>query len=267
MPDTDLITIDRSELPLAKTQGAKVITEHMARIVKRIASADEQRQMAHALIVAANESTLKDCDIDSIMIAAYNAVEIGLPPGKTLGLAYFVPKGGKCQMWIGFKGLSTLAKQNGSLLGLHTNVVLDGEEFKQWTDENGAHFHHVVPIDRPVITHDMIIGAYCVSQMKGGVSEYEWMSIAEIDNCRPKHRTPIWDAHPDQMSCKTVMKRASKTWVLDRRTARAVELDNQYERGEAQTAEIPGDAVEVEAPLSMNDYGGKATGGETDEDR
>lgn len=265
---TDMITLDNT-LPATKTKGAKLIAENIARIVQRITSDDERRQMSHALIVAANESSLADCDPYSIMLAAFNAVELGLRPGKTLGLAYFVPKSKKCQLWIGFRGLTTLAKQNGSLLGLHTNVVLEGEEFRQWTDENGPHFHHVVPTNRPVIKHVMIVGAYCVSQAAGGVGEYEWMSRDEIDACRPSHKTPIWDDHPGPMARKTVLKRASKNWVLDNKTARAVELDNQFDRGEPQTADT-GEVTEVVAPVSLGDYGkndGESVGSVTEDDR
>jgi len=242
MTDNTLVTIDRETLPAQANNAARVIAANIGRLVQNIHNDSDRLDMMRALIVAANESSLDDCDNTSIMIAAFNAVELGLRPGKTLGLCYFVPKrehgSPKCQLWIGFKGLTTLAKQYGSVKSVHANVVLIGEDFAQWTDEKGPHFKHAVPPDRKPPKPDQVVGAYCVSQLPGGGSEYEWMSRAEIDRCRPKHKTPIWDDHYDAMAQKTVIKRASKNWVLHGTTGKAIELDNQAERGEVQTADI-----------------------------
>lgn len=253
MTETSLVTIDTHRLPSPLNDGAKMINENLERIVGTIKDANQCHLMSHALLVSANESTIANCNATSVMYAAFNAVQIGLTPGKTLGHCYFVPKGGECQLWIGFKGFAKLARQHGAVMSLHTNVVHKGEEFSQWADKHGADFRHIVPPDRPVSTHDNVIGAYCVAQLPGGVSEFEWMSRDEIDKCRPKHKTPVWDAHYDQMARKTVLKRAAKSWLLDGSTARAIELDHQAERGEPQTADIVGEVVESTA-TTLDDF-------------
>lgn len=239
--DTDCLT-PSPETPMVKSNGttlilpnprndsAKSVVANIEKFRQPLTSLVDSDQFLHALVVASNEVTDK-CSPQSVLEACYNAARVGLPPGKAQGLAYFIVYKGVCTFIPGYKGYITLAYQNNFLKQLHSEVILKGEDFKQWVDDDGPHVLHHPPLDRQVITQN-IIGAYTTYKNRQGGHGLCVMNRQQID--KVAKNTPPWKEHYDEMAMKTTIRRAAKRMQLTPQMALAVSLDEQADREERQ---------------------------------
>lgn len=247
--------VEAKRLPVPKTEGAEGVIGCIDRIIAGAPSGIDRSQFANAIVAAANESDIADCTRASVMMAAYNTVQIGLMPGKTLGLSYFVKhwngraKANECTLIIGYKGYLTLAYENNFLLEPYANVVCKGEEFEFYVD-NGPRLIHRPALDRNP-TPENITHAYCVAKtVKGGIIP-TFLTRERIDQISKKQReskgfNPWKDPQTfHEMCSKSAIRACSKWWKLNQQLARAVELDEQSDRGEQQVAPDfePGDVT------------------------
>lgn len=242
---TDLIK-PKNELILPRgiTTAAKGLEEHMDRLLSLLPSGKDAQAFAANVIASANDLT-EDCKWPSVMKAALNAARLGLPVGGPLGLAYFVPFKGECTLIIGYRGFIDLAFDGGFLRDVSADVVLRGEEFRQWTDESGKHFRHEPdePFERNA-DRSNVVGAYCVYQNRRGGSGFRFIGRKEIDKADRGEKTKtgkpsVWGEYYAEMCMKTAVRRAAKNWKLTPQLALAVQLDEQAERGEPQSCDVP----------------------------
>lgn len=250
-------------LPKARTEAAKGVIANIERFRQPLSSLVDHEQFLHALVVAANEVD-RECSAVSVLEAAYNSCRVGLPPGKAQGLAYFIVYKGVCTFVPGYRGFITLAYQNNFLKQLHSEVILKGEDFKQWTDDDGPHVQHTIPIDREV-TPANIVGAYTVYRNRNGGRGVCVMNRKQID--KVKKDTPPWRDNFDEMAMKTTIRRAAKRMQLTPQMALAVQLDEQADRDERQDCDTTfSDAPAGNLP-SYDDFDDRQPGDETDAER
>ena len=197
----------------------------------------ETKRFLSACIAEANSTNLKDCSPASVCRAVFNCARIGLIPGATLGHAFFIPYGPQCTLVVGYKGYTDLAYGCGFLRSVHCEVVLDGETFERWNDENGEHYRHVLPPGRQE-KWDNILAAYCRWESTTGGRGSELVERPDLQTlydkgCRGKLQ--VWKNNPVPMSKKTAMLRAARqTWKLTGRMQHAVYLDTLGEIGKSQ---------------------------------
>ena len=107
---------------------------------------------ASAIVNMANDGSLRNCNVESIVNTAMQIVQIGLHPNKLFGQAYVVPYKGVAQLQIGYKGLISLGYRNGWKFRAVSVYACD--EFKQEfnlkgvlvyaVDKQGAEFSEFV---------------------------------------------------------------------------------------------------------------------------
>lgn len=226
---TDIVKATRM-LPSARNAMAETVAREIERFVPVLPAHVDVDQMLSALVVAANELE-KECSPKSVMMSALACCTMGLMPGKTLGLAYFVPFKGECTLIPGYRGYTELAFRNRFLKAIHADVVYDGEEFDYWTDETGPRLMHKPSLDRDV-HGDRVVAAYCVSQLESGGRQIRVMNRKELAAVDKGEK--VWAQHKHEMWLKTVIRRAAKHWRLTRELAQAIRLDEQAEREEPQ---------------------------------
>lgn len=196
---------------------------------------------------------LAKCSPATFYGAVLQCAQLGLEPGSALGQAYLVPFGsGKddqgrsnCQLIIGYRGMIDLARRSGQIQSINAYPVYEKDEFSY---ELGLH---------PDIKHKpsseadrgKLIYVYAVANLMGGGVQFEVMSEAEVRKVQASSKagkSGPWTSHFESMAKKTVIRRLFKYLPVSIEAARAVEVDEKADRGEAVTEEDVWDAEYID---------------------
>lgn len=150
---------------------------------------------------------LQECDAMSFVGSVIQAAQLGLEPGAALGQCYLIPRKAECTLLIGYRGMVSLARRSGEILSISARVVYEGDEFhaQYGTDEKIVHI--------PAFTSSTMTHVYAVAQLKGGGTQFDIMSMAEVDYVRKTYasdKSDAWANSYDEMAKKTVVRRLFK---------------------------------------------------------
>lgn len=163
---------------------------------------DPQRLVTGALVSVQRNPDLLKCEPMSIATALATVAQWGLDLGTT---AHLVPFGQACTPVADYKGYIELMVQAGARK-VEAHEVRQGDDF-EYHFGTDAYLRHTptAPLDAP-LTH-----AYCVVTLRGGVTQFEVMTIEEIDEIR-RLKSKSWSKGPcpPWYARKTVIRRASK---------------------------------------------------------
>jgi recombination protein RecT len=194
---------------------------------------------------------LMECTRASLAAAIHEAAQLGLEPTGLLGSAYLVPyrrnvapKGQRAQ-WIseaklipGYRGLIDLARRSGEIEAVEAKLVHRRDTFRllEGTEPSLVHERFIPdPTDAPEERDPgPVVGAYMVATLRGGHRQVEWMTADEIDVVRRSSKAADdgpWVNHYGEMARKTVVRRGSKYLPMTTEFRRALELDEEAERG------------------------------------
>lgn len=248
LPSSGIIRV-----PEARNVEAQNVVKFLDRIVQVLPEGVVARQFCVAAVSEANSLT-RPCDPKSVLMSAFNCATIGWIPGKALGHAFFVPFKGQCQLIPGYKGLLDLAFSNEFLTQCNTEVILDGEKYERWHDELGPHLRHELPRKRD-LRRDKVVASYCTYRTKNGGYGIAFVDRSELD--KVDKQKDVWRSDYIAMAKKTAILRASKQWRITNRLGLAVQLDEQAQRNEPQTAppefdDITGVSVQRPEPLDLS---------------
>lgn len=201
-----------------------------------------------AMSAIKKNEALQKCDNNSIGMAIVHIATVGLTLNPAYQYCYLVPHYNKAMscneavLYVSYKGLTKLATDTGAVSFAVADVVRANDEFVFMgkTKEPVHSFN-------PNANRGGIVGAYCLAKLHDGSFLTEWMDQAQIDKCREAAKTKyVWDAWPEEMMKKSVIKRASKTWPKSPRTERldtVVSYMNDFEgmrtNGEEQVTGEP----------------------------
>lgn len=205
---------------------------------------------------------------ESFYGAILQCASLGLEPGSALGHCYLLPFGnGKAadgrpnaQLIIGYRGMIDLARRSGQIRSLNAYAVHEKDDFSYQLGLS-PDIHHVPysGADRGPMTH-----VYAVANLMGGGVQFEVMSRAEVEEIRNQSkagRNGPWVSHFEEMAKKTVVRRLFKMLPVSIEAARAVEIDEKTDRGEAETRQDFVDAIwedkGADASSLMQDEDGK----------
>lgn len=213
-----------------------------------------------ALQAIQNNEKLALCAPITVQNAIINVASIGLTLQPALGYAYLVPDsvkqkdaGGRevwvnvCTLKVSFKGLLKIATDSGSIKWCKAEIVKEKDVFEY----NGPCSlpRHIM---QPFGDRGKTVGVYCVAKTHDGDYLVDTMDAAEIQKIRNAAKTKtVWDAWPDEMAKKGIIKRASKQWPKTEQSERldqAIEVVNEYEGSEAIGALPAPEPKKLEAP-------------------
>lgn len=158
---------------------------------------------------------------DSLINAVHNIASVGLSLNPALKHAYLVPRDGKVCLDFGYKGLSHLAMDAGSIKYVQAEIVYSKDTFElRGRGEEPKHLRDPFSPDRGDIR-----GAYCIAELADGNFLVETMSLSEIHAIRDrtqaykayvdgKVKSCPWVSDEGEMMKKTVIRRASKAWPM-----------------------------------------------------
>lgn len=158
---------------------------------------------------------------DSLINAVHNIASVGLSLNPALKHAYLVPRDKKVCLDFGYKGLSHLAMNAGSVLYVQAEIVYEKDKF-ELRGRGQEPIHERDPFNP---NRGYIRGAYCVAELRGGQFLVEIMTISEIHAIRDrtqaykaylekKVKSCPWVSDEGEMIKKTVIRRASKSWPM-----------------------------------------------------
>ncbi len=211
-----------------------------------------------ALEVGRSPALLK-CTIPSILRAVVDAATLGLEIGSTIGQAYLVPyknnKTGQMEakLIVGYQGYISLASRSGTVAVVDVDCVREGDEYELLRGTETRLIH------KPKMTGDIgdPIFYYCVAEMQNGAKSLTTMRLDEIEKVKKSSRardSGPWKTWPEEMSKKTVIRRARKKWPFSVEMNHAASLENAAEGGglsaiqmtEAMTKALEGAAAKAE---------------------
>lgn len=204
---------------------------------------------------------LKNCTSASLIGSVIQCSQLGLEPGSSLGHAFLVSyKNNKkniteCQFIIGYRGMIDLARRSGEVVSIAARSVYGNDKFEYCYGIDEKCIHLPSMGDR-----GEFIGAYVVVKFKDGGHQFDFMSKAEIEKIRDKTpgykywlssgkkgNIPIWESHFEEMSKKTVIRRLFKYLPISIELQRAINLDEDAERGAQDNSHIIDGEFEVDS--------------------
>lgn len=206
-----------------------------------------ERESGFALQALAQSEYLCKIALDnkvSMMAAVVNIAAIGISLNPARKQAYLVPRDGRVCLDISYMGLLDLAIQSGGIRWGQSELVYAQDVFTlNGVDQQPTHERN--PFST---TRGEFLGAYVVVKTADGDYLTTVMAAKDIFDIRDrssawqawlnkKKRCP-WVTDEGEMSKKTVIKRAYKTWPKVERLARAVDYLNT-EEGEGLAELLP----------------------------
>lgn len=174
---------------------------------------------------------LSKCAVHTVQNAVVSVAAIGLTLNPALGYAYLVPEGGECSLKVSFKGLLKIATDSGSILWAKAEVVKEKDTF-EYRGPCEKPNHTMTPFGERGKT----VGVYCIAKTHQGDYLVDIMDASQIAKIRNAAKTKnVWDAWPDEMAKKAIIKRASKQWPKTEHSERldhAIAVVNEYEGSE-----------------------------------
>ena len=168
----------------------------------------------------------------SLQMAIVNVAAVGLTLNPARGLAALVPRDGAIRLDIMYRGLVHIAVETGSILWAKAELVYSKDKYV-----------HNGPCAAPTHVFDPfgprgdVIGGYCLAKMPDGefmvetMAESEFVKVRNASSAWTKGGTGKkgpWEAWPDEMRKKTLVKRASKSWPAKTpRLATAMQILNE----------------------------------------
>ncbi len=178
-----------------------------------------QELITGALIAVQANPALLDCTPVSIATALGRIAQWGLQVGTT---AHLVPFGKVCTPIADYKGLIELMVAAGGARKVEAQVVREGDGFEYAFGTEQFLQHRPKAQNPGPITH-----AYAIVWLRGGVTQFEVMTAADIDAIRHE-KSRSWKQGPltSWYARKTVVRQVAKYVPRNPRLAQALATDD-----------------------------------------
>ena len=203
----------------------------------------------------------------SVVHAVINIASVGLTLNPATSYAYLVPRDGLICLDISYQGLIKIATDTGSIMWAKADLVYEADNFV-YRGVSTAPTHEADPFskDRGEFT-----GVYCIAKTRDGDYLVETMSAEEVNKIKGESSTikgvkesaqkySPWVRYFGEMTKKTCIKRASKTWPKTQRSERvqaAIEIINEHEGSDwsdTPIETISGEAVDTQRVEDATNY-------------
>lgn len=199
---------------------------------------DEKRstiECGFAMQIIKNNSALQKCDAKTVFDAIIYSARIGLTLNPAFGLAYLVPRAGKCCLDVGYRGWCATLKSYGAIKHIDAYVVYTDETFT-WNPSTGE-LNHIPAFAK---TEDeqksrIVYGAYAKATLPDGLVVFEFIPAWELDKIKKVSAAASSGFSPyvnweGEMTRKTPIKRLSKKLLVlqdDDRVKAMFEVEKQ----------------------------------------
>jgi recombination protein RecT len=186
-----------------------MIKESTSEFAKRLpAGADATKWTMQPATAVQKNPELLGCEPGSLLLAAYEAAELGLSLSPTLQLGYLIPYKGKAQFQISWRGLVQRAHESGCVRAFYAEVVHERDKFERQYAPKRNLVHAPADGDRGEET-----GAYALVEFKDGTIDWEWADKKLIERHRKHSKQPdslMWRNFHEEAWKKTAIRILAK---------------------------------------------------------
>lgn len=180
-----------------------------------------KQQLYHALTQSVTRNPqLGQCDPNTIIIAACQAVALGLDLNPVLGEAYLVPRwnnairANECCFQPGYQGLVKLVRKAGQVVSIRAAIVHEGDTFR-YSYNPDLTFEHIPKLMQrgSIASGKGVKAVYAVAKCTNGEQVIEVMTVDEIEEIRKVSKSAQngpWVNFWGEMAKKTVLRRLIK---------------------------------------------------------
>lgn len=225
-----------------KTQQSKIVEYAKTDIIKKrfnqiFNDMSKTNGFITSLInIINNNKMLQNCDPETVFGSALVACSLNLPINPTIGFAYLLPYGSRCQLILGYKAYIQLAIRTGQYADIHCSSVYE-DELDYYNPITGK----VKFTDRSTWKQrdnnesNKIVGYYSYFKLLNCYSKEFYMSKKQIEAHAKKYSksygstssTNIWKSDFELMALKTVIRQLLRRWgMLSIEMQKAIEHDN-----------------------------------------
>lgn len=217
---------------------AKVMTEEDRAALKsalpqHISFARFERNLSNAMM---NEPRLMDCSPREVFREVAKIAALGLLIDAQLGEAYLIASRTGPQARVGYRGLIKLARQSGDIALIYAHEVYENDEIECTLGDDKKLNH------KPNLfgARGAIVGYYAVVKFKDGATDFEPMTVEQINKIRDlsdgwrafkngKIKSTPWASSYDEMAKKTCIRRLMKRCPQSPELADAFEMEDKAE--------------------------------------
>lgn len=155
---------------------------------------------------------LLNCEQASVLLAAYEAAELGISLSPTLQLGYLIPYGQKAQFQVSYRGMVQKAYESGAVTSFFAEVVYANDRFERQFAPKRNVFHAPADGDRGTA-----IGAYALVEFKDGHIEFEYLTAEQIATHKKQSKQQnslMWTQFWEEAWRKTAIRVLSKRLPL-----------------------------------------------------
>lgn len=222
--------------------------------VSPVSRAQAERAMQVLLTLARGQ--LKDCTLNSVLMAALNVAKLGLNPDPQLGHVWIIPRKLKgvetATMQIGAYGHLALARRGG-MGAINMGLIHSNDRF-EYRDGLSPQLDHVPWWLCGKAEPGDLIGGWIVAEIAPRAKQVTVIPASEFGRSRDrsqaaKYGTGPWTTDYESMCRVVLIRRAEKTWPQTAEMAAAVAIDEREERGEPQDIYDLGEIEDASEPL------------------
>lgn len=190
---------------------------------------------------------LATVDPRTILGGLMTASQLGLELGP-LQVAYLVPKAGKAQFWIGYRGYIELGYRSGVLTDITAETVKDADDFS--FDRAKGEISHQWDPRKP---RGSAYAWYAIAHFLNGGQAFVVLGREDVEWFRKfsaQPNGPMWKDHYDSAAKKTAIRRLEPYLPKSANLSRAFILDGSVTTGltaDTLEVEMESDYIDVEA--------------------
>jgi recombination protein RecT len=232
-PSNQLVSIDEAILPVRRLLAANM-TGIGAALGNYMAP---ERFLSAVVTLCRNNPDLADprkANPSSLLLSVLRIAHLQLSPDPALGQAWIIPRKGKAEFQLGYKGALALSYRSPLVAGVRYGVVGPDDHFV-WRDGRSWVLEHEPTEDGWPDNLDDVRAAWTIIELRSGSMLPRVMYRQEI--IRHKDRGSygeVWRTDPAAMSVKTVIGDACRRGPFEGEIGRAFMLDHSGEIGRGQ---------------------------------
>lgn len=215
-----------------------------------VAGVDVERFILGVQTAIQKNPDLLQCDPKSVLLAAYDAAELGINLSPALSLGYLIPYGKQCNFQVSYRGLIQKAYETKAVKSFFAEVVYEKDTFTRQYAPKRNLFH--APPDGP---RGDKVGAYAFIEFVDGTVDWEYMTAEQVERRRNHSQQPnslMWSKFWEEGWRKTPIRNLWKRIPLSNPgMERLAEVVNR--EAEIEAEELPAGRLEIEADSPLNE--------------
>jgi recombination protein RecT len=234
---------------IQKREVLEAITAAKVNIVGRLTNGmDADRFILGVQTAIQKNPALLQCDPKSVLLAAYDAAELGINLSPSLSLGYLIPYGQQCNFQVSYRGLIQKSYETKAVKSFFAEVVYEHDKFERQFAPKRNLFHAPADGDR-----GEIIGAYAFIEFVDGSVDWEFMTTEQIERRRKHSKQPeslMWTKFKEEGYKKTPIRNLWKRIPLSNPgMERLAEVINR--EAEAESELEPAGRLELEPDATL----------------